>query len=695
MLAGWRVLERQNRLVKDSAEIALEPKAADVLVALARAEGSTRSRDELMAAVWPNVIVTDDSLHRAVSRLRRALAPYPELKDAVLTVPKRGYRLDWEALQSTGDPAVPGGEQEEAEPRPPWRKFVAIGAPAAILVAALSFAAAGLQRAEDDLSALKTRPFTGLPGQERAPSFAPDGTRAVFAWSGEDGSGWDLYVKGVDEWNPQRLTTLPGGEFNPAWSPDARTIAFVRVGPGDGCRIMLIELDSGNERFIRQCSAGGDVDLSWSPAGDALFFTDHVGANGPIAVHRLELASGAEEQLSFPPPDYWGDSLVRVSPDGSRLAVARTRALGVTDVYTLPADGGDATRWTDDELKVHGLGWNRDGSAIYFSSNRGGSFGLWRVEEGRRPQPVTQGGINADSVATSSDGERLIFETESSSSRLWSLSLDSAEEASPSVLSRASGWHWHPAISPDGASIAYVSDRSGSPEVWLSPIADEGSARKLTDLGGAYTQSPSWSPDGSRVLFTAPVDGNFEIYTVDVGTGELRKLTDHPATDRNPGWSADGRSILFASNRTGRWEVWRQPVESNEPAEQLTMNGGFRALESDGTILFVKRDVPGLFRLEAGAPAGETRITAELLPLDWSNWAVVDRSVYLVTRGPEVGARLARLDLGSGELAPLQSLDRFPHESGLAVAPDGSAIVFSRIEAVEADLVLLEGFEAG
>ena len=694
MLAGWRVLERQNRLVKGPAEIALEPKAADVLVALATAEGKTRSRDELMAAVWPNVIVTDDSLHRAVSRLRRALAPYPELKDAVLTVPKRGYRLDWEALQANGSPDVHTLEPVEEEPKP-WRKVVGFGLPVAVLAAALSFAVAGLQGTDGELSALKTRPFTGLPGQERAPSFSPDGSRAVFAWSGEDGSAWDLYVKGVDEWTPERLTELPGGEFNPAWSPDGRTIAFVRVGPGDGCRIMLLDLDGGNERFARQCSAGGDVDLAWSPAGDTLFFTDHVGANGPIAVHRLELASGAEAQLSFPPADYWGDSLVRVSPDGSRLAVARTRALGVTDVYTLPADGGDATRWTDDELKVHGLGWNRDGSAIYFSSNRGGSFGLWRVEEGRRPQPVTQGGINADSVAISRDGERLIFETESSSSKLWSLSLASADDASPRVLSRASGWHWHPSISPDGASVAFVSDRSGSPEVWVSPVADASSARKLTELGGAYTQSPSWSPDGSRLLFTAPVDGNFEIYTVGVATGELRKLTDHPGSDRNPSWSADGRSIFFASNRTGRWEVWRQPVESNEPAEQLTRNGGFRALEGAGSILFVKRDVPGLFMLHAGAPEAETRITPSLLPLDWSNWAVVGRSVYLVTRTPDVGARLARLDLESGELVPLQSLDRFPHESGLAVAPDGSAAVFSRIEAVEADLVLLEGFEAG
>jgi DNA-binding winged helix-turn-helix (wHTH) protein/Tfp pilus assembly protein PilF len=104
VLAGWRVLGSQNRLVKGTEAIQLEPKALDVLVALAAARGATRSRDDLLAEIWPKVIVNDDSLHQAVSRLRRALAPHPELKDAVLTVPRRGYRLDWEKLQAISQP---------------------------------------------------------------------------------------------------------------------------------------------------------------------------------------------------------------------------------------------------------------------------------------------------------------------------------------------------------------------------------------------------------------------------------------------------------------------------------------------------------------------------------------------------------------------------------------------------------------
>jgi Tol biopolymer transport system component/DNA-binding winged helix-turn-helix (wHTH) protein len=689
-LAGWEILPLQNRLVRDGKEIILEPKAMDVFVQLTLARGATLSRDQLMDKVWPGVIVADDSVHRAISKLRRALAECPGLKEAVVTVPKRGYRLDWERLQGA---SIAEAAERDAPAKVRGRQHYAsaVGVTVAVLLALLMIGITAFRPAVPiDRSALRTTPFTGLPGQERAASFSPDGERAVFAWSGEDGSTWDLYVKGIDEWTPDRLTDQPGPEFNPAWSPDGASIAFVHLVPGGECRIMTIELASGEQRILRTCIARGDVDLSWSPESDVLYFTDRVGTSGPIAVHRLDVATGAERQVTYPPSDHWGDSYVRVSPDGQMLAVARTRALGVTDVYTASVSGGGEQQVTFDQLKVHGLAWSGDGEHLFYSSNRGGAFSLWRVgKQGGQPQPVTIGGINADSVSVSRDGRRLIFETENASSQLWSLPL--GDSTAPQHLARASGWHWHPSISPDGASLAFVSDRSGSPEVWAAQ-ADGTSPRKLTSFGGPYTNSTSWSPDGRKILFTTPVDGNFEIYTVEVETGILEQLTDHPATDRNPTWSQDGKSVYFASNRTGHWEVWRLSLERGA-LEQVTRSGGFRALErDDGRVLYVKRDEPGLF-MTGGELAAmqETKLTDRLLPLDWSNWDVAGQRVYMIVRDEDAGTNLACLDPDTGRLDVLQHLSSFPHQSGLAIAPDQSVVVFTKVDAVEVDLVLLDG----
>lgn len=694
MLAGWRVRPLQNRLSSNAGEIVLEPKAMDVLVRLAVAGGETVSREDLLSSVWPDVFVTDDSLHRAVSRLRRALSAHPELSDVVITVPKRGYRLHAGLLapvNAEGADSPAGAPKETPAADRGWKPAgiaaVILGALALIGGAAFIVRPAAIA----DLSGLRAAPFTGFPGQERAADFAPDGERAVFVWSGEDGEKWDLYVKSVDEWTPRRLTTHPDPEFNPAWSPDGEIIAFVRIGRAEGCRIMLMPAAGGEEEFLRACSGGADVDLSWSPDSEQLFFTDRVGADGPLAAYRLDMATRQATQVTFPPSDYWGDNFVRVSPDGQEIAVARTRALGVTDVYAAPADGnGDVRQITDDRLKIHGLGWSPDGEQLYFSSNRGGTFGLWRVgKTGGRPQPVTGGGVNADSVTVARNGERLLYETESAATRMWRVSL--AEFGPPNAFTQASGWDWHPALSPDAERLAFVSDRSGSPELWVSQVSGA-SPRRLTDFGGSYTLSPAWSPDGSAILAASPVDGNFDIYEVDSETGAVERLTDHPAADRNPAWSKDGKAIYFGSNRTGRWEIWRLDRQTRA-IEQITTDGGFRAQIADnGEMFYVKRETAGLYAMTPDAGGRARLIADQLLPLDWANWAVVGPDIIFIARDDNIAAQIMRLNIETGQSAVIRPLADFPYYSGLAVSPDGSSAVFTRTKIIESDLMMLEGF---
>ena len=117
-----------------------------------------------------------------------------------------------------------------------------------------------------------------------------------------------------------------------------------------------------------------------------------------------------------------------------------------------------------------------------------------------------------------------------------------------------------PTWSPDGKQIAFVSDREGSPQLWVMN-ADGSNKRRLT-YQGKYNQSPDWSPKGDLIAYTSR-DENFvfDIFTVDPkDPTQVRRLTQNQGNNEEPLFSPDGRHIVFSSTRTGRSELYIMTV---------------------------------------------------------------------------------------------------------------------------------------
>ena len=100
---------------------------------------------------------------------------------------------------------------------------------------------------------LKAKPLTTYPGSEAQPSFSPDGNQVAFAANSGTEANWDVFVKVTDSDAPLRLTSNPGTDYSPAWSPDGRTIAFIRQSDNDSA-FYLIPALGGPERRIATAS---------------------------------------------------------------------------------------------------------------------------------------------------------------------------------------------------------------------------------------------------------------------------------------------------------------------------------------------------------------------------------------------------------------------------------------------------------
>ncbi|MBI4520074.1 MAG: PD40 domain-containing protein, partial [Gemmatimonadetes bacterium] len=136
----------------------------------------------------------------------------------------------------------------------------------------------------------------------------------------------------------------------------------------------------------------------------------------------------------------------------------------------------------------------------------------------------------------------------------------------PEQLTRDAYVELDPTWSPDGARLAYVTDRSGNLDIWIRDLAT-GASRPLTTLPGDE-DSPDWSPDGRRIAFI----GDGRVRVVDVASGAVTTVSDEVSPAGPPSWSADGRTIAVSALRPhstrfreGVFEVVYLPVAGGEP----------------------------------------------------------------------------------------------------------------------------------
>ena len=192
-------------------------------------------------------------------------------------------------------------------------------------------------------------------------------------------------------------------------------------------------------------------------------------------------------------------------------------------------------------------------------------------------------------------------------SEIWVMNVDGSNQTRLTYFPAeelSSTW------SPDGARIAFESNRDGFPAIFVMN-EDGTNQRRLTDFPAwnpfwspdhriifngtrdgsndiyamnedgwgpvnltshpASDVNPDRSPDGRRHLFSSNRDGNDEIYAMDAGGSNVTRLTDNPASDINPAWSPDGTKIAFDSDRDGNREIYVMNADGSDPVN-LTRN---------------------------------------------------------------------------------------------------------------------------
>jgi Tol biopolymer transport system component/DNA-binding winged helix-turn-helix (wHTH) protein len=725
-IGDWLIHPTVNSIERDGETVHLEPKVMQVLVALASEPGEVVTREHIRSAIWPDVFVGEDVLIRAISELRRVFSDDPRAPHAIETIPKVGYRLIAQVQQAPTESAVvvphaiaqaaKPGESEHAEsgvavsaPELPVPKasprLVQAGRRRPALWIALTFIA--LAGAIWTVLALRpthrtarteayaSRPLTTYPGSELQPSFSPDGSAVAFVWHKDGERQEHIYIKQLGSEDPASLTHGTADELSPAWSPDGRWIAFVRHD-ATHTSIVIIPALGGSEQEVYTLptnhvwESGG---LTWTADGKGLIFPQQTDPQAPSSLVELTLDGRSVRQLTTPPKGWDGDWTPAISPDGTKLAFIRGPEGSVHDIYMMKLPNGTPQRLTFDGRLVVGLTWLADGSGVVFSSNRSGSISLWRVSaQGGTPEHEPAGGDNAYWPSIAKQGNRLVY---SHGSATWSILASDLDGKSPEIeadILTSSEQDASPHVSPAGEKIAFQSWRSGSQEIWTARI--DGSDPIQLTSAGAMAGSPYWSHSGRLIAFDARADSFAHIYTIDANGGSPRPVTRGNFNDVVPSWSADDRWIYFGSTRSGSWQIWKMPSDDSGPAQQITTGGGMVAIESEDArwLYFTHYGESGIWRQPT--EGGPERKIFEGPPTGNLNyWTLGGGHVYSLSNQ---GGRftIQRIDPETGQTQTMYTLKHDPTPfAGVSLTPDGKQIIFAELARTSSGLTLVEHFE--
>jgi serine/threonine-protein kinase len=320
----------------------------------------------------------------------------------------------------------------------------------------------------------------------RWPQILPGGKAVLFAASAivgvDDASNIDVLSLA----DHRRKTLVRGGTFG-RYLPSGHLV-YVKGGtllavPFDVERLEVRGTPAPVLEQVSYNTADGSAQLAFSSPGTLLYRNSGAGA-GLFTVAWLD-GTGKTQPLLANPGAYGRPSL---SPDGQRLALEVSDGSGL-DLWVYDWPRGTMTRVTFTGRAESPL-WSPDGRYLAFQTG-GAGIAVIRADGGGQPQPVTQSTNNQYPWSFTSDGKRLAFMETSGGTLndLWTVPLESGgaglRGGKPEVFLQTPADERTPAISPDGRWMAYRSDESGTPQVYVRAFPDTGGKWQISNSSGA------------------------------------------------------------------------------------------------------------------------------------------------------------------------------------------------------------------
>ena len=223
-----------------------------------------------------------------------------------------------------------------------------------------------------------------------------------------------------------------------------------------------------------------------------------------------------------------------------------------------------------------------------------GTAQLYRVESGVVTRLSTTPGNDVDPMSAAG---RIVFSTDRDAN--YEVYIEDITATVWRRVTNSGGQDDQPALSPDGSTIVFVSNRSGAPRLWSVPAPaldavtfDAPSALSTGSDSAIPEVAPAWSPDGTTLAFSSARTGTSQIFTMPAAGGSAVQVTNEVAGAFNPTWSADGSTILFTS-ATGVLNLRKVKLSSGISSDFATDSLDLAQASCNADVCVVAEDPSG------------------------------------------------------------------------------------------------------
>lgn len=462
------------------------------------------------------------------------------------------------------------------------------------LIAGAMIARSRMNRLSNDPPLLRALTYSG---RDSAAAASPDGRLIAFVSSRDGRSG--IWLKQLADGTEVAITTGPD-DSAPRFAPDSSVLLFTRR-EGSASALYRVAVVGGEPRKLIDDALAGD----WSPDGKTIaFIRNRTGTDRFSTLCIASLAGGEVRELAASTVEDY--AAPRWSPDGKWIAVSRSpHATSAGSI--LLVDPHSAERRVLGRREPHGLlsgvAWVNDGEAVVYaeldaitgvSLRRGAGAAaivLQDVSDGDARVLLRNAHGAADTVDVVGPG-RLVFTEDVTRQNLQEVSLRGEDAGGARWLTRGMSMDRQPSWAPDGRSIVFATDRSGNVDLWQL-ILPAGSLRRITDDEGV-DWDPQVGPDGSRAFWSSNRGGHFEIWSASMDGAGARQVTRDGHDAENPSVPSSGDAVFYDSTGPQRDGMWRQPLSGNAAPRLLIAGETIHpAVSADGAYVAYQRPDPG------------------------------------------------------------------------------------------------------